>query len=213
MADGAAGGTDGGAPPDWPPSGFDDGGGAEPQPGRVVARPGRPTLVVIEGALPVPVNRTRILQDTVTEVYPRAEGADPDEPELEFVLRRMGNRERIKRQDLFAKLRYVQVDGEGTVTERDLPMGQVALEDVVMGLVGWNLEDGGKKVAITKDSIQDYLSPEEFDFVLDKIRDLNPIVFGERTGTTGTNGTTNGKATTADAVAEESGNDPPAAGA
>jgi hypothetical protein len=148
----------------------------------VVARPGRPTLLVIEGALPVPVTRTRVLQDTVTEAY-------PENPELEFVLRRMGNRERIKRQDLFAKLRYVQVDGEGTVTERDLPMGQVALEDILMGLVGWNIEDPpGRKVAISKDSIQDYLSPEEFDFVLDKIRDLNPLVFGERTGTTGTNG-------------------------
>lgn len=157
----------------------------------------------------MPVTRTRILQDTVTEV-------SPDNPELEFVLRRMGNRERIKRQDLFAKLRYVQVDNEGMVTERELPMGQVALEDLVMGLVGWNLEDPpGKRVTITKESVQDYLSPEEFDFVLDKIRDLNPIVFGERTGTNGTNGT-NGKpaagtngAVGAHGAEEESGSDPP----
>jgi len=159
----------------------------------------------------VPVTRTRILQDTVTEVYPRAEGADPEEPALEFTLRRMGNRERIKRQDLFAKLRYVQVDNEGMVTERELPMGQVALEDILMGLVGWNIEDPpGTKVRITKESVQDYLSPEEFDFVLDKIRDLNPIVFGERTnGRPGANGSggTNGKA-----EGEELGNGPPAAG-
>ena len=175
-----AAGADGGAPPGGPPSGPSGPGGVA---WRVVARPGRPTLGVIEGALPVPVTRTRILQDTVT-VHP------PADADVEFVLRRMGNRERIKRQDLFAKLRYVQVDNEGMVTERELPMGQVALEDVLMGLVGWNIEDPpGRPVAITKDTVQDYLSSEEFDFVLDQIRDLNPLVFGERPGTNGTNGT------------------------
>jgi hypothetical protein len=202
-----ADGADGGAPPGGPPSGPGDAAPDPPDPpdppGRLVARPGRPTLGVIEGALPVPVTRTRILQDTVTE-------HSPENPDLEFVLRRMGNRERIKRQDLFAKLRYVQVDGAGTVTERDLPMGQVALEDIVMGLVGWNIEDPpGKQVPITKETIQDYLSPEEFDFVLDKIRDLNPIVFGERTnGKDGANGT-DGTSTNGKAGEEESGSDPP----
>jgi hypothetical protein len=209
-----ADGADGGAPAGGPPSGLGGGSGPPPPPGRVVARPGRPTLVVVEGALPVPVTRTRILQDTVTET-------SPDNPELEFTLRRMGNRERIKRQDLFAKLRYVQVDNEGLVTERELPMGQVALEDILMGLVGWNIEDPpGKQVPITKETIQDYLSPEEFDFVLDKIRDLNPIVFGERTGTNGAHGANgadgaagaNGRAG-ALAAGEESGDGPPAAGA
>lgn len=208
MADGADGCAPGGRPPSGP--GEPDGPGGAVL--RVVARPGRPTLLVIEGALPVPVNRTRILQDTVTEVYPRNEGAADDEPELEFVLRRMGNRERIKRQDLFAKLRYVQVDNEGLVTERELPMGQVALEDVVMGLVGWNIEDGGRKIPINKETIQDYLSPEEFDFVLEKIRDLNPLVFGDRERTNGSG--SNGRAKDRTEGANGTGaDDPPAAGA
>jgi hypothetical protein len=122
---------------------------------------------------PAGVVRRPILKESVTV-------ASPLDGDIRFVIKRMGNRERIRRQNMFQSMRYITEEVTGrSVVERDVPMGEIAVQDILMGLVGWNLtDDRGRELPITEDTIQDYLEAEEFDFVLEQIRETNPIVFG-----------------------------------
>jgi hypothetical protein len=143
------------------------------------SRNGQPTTAqraaapVPPGASPAGVVRRPVLKESHTVRSPADEN-------ILFVLRRMGNRERIRRQNMFQSMRYITEEVTGrSIVERDVPMGEIAVQDVLMGLSDWNLTDqAGRPLPITEDTIQDYLEPEEFDFVLDEIRLLNPVVFG-----------------------------------
>lgn len=101
----------------------------------------------------------------------------PDDPEVTFDFKRCGIRENVARQNLSATVRYVTEDGTGRfVTERDFPVGDLKFETVALSLAGWNLKDENEApIPCTRTTMQDYLSPAEFEFCYQKALDVNPM--------------------------------------
>jgi hypothetical protein len=116
--------------------------------------------------------RARLAEELVTVT-------SPFDPAVEFTILKGRNRERIIRQNQFAKLRFIQREGsEEVITEREVPMGDIALSDIELFLRGWNLTSEGKPLPVNRKNILDYLTPEEFDWLYEQIRLLNPVIFG-----------------------------------
>lgn len=140
-------------------------------------RPGF-SLYLIVGDIPLEkgtysmANRTR----TVLETFPPV--PSPVNPEDTFTIRKLSTRHRIERQNAFARMRFVEDEHGNTVTEREVPLGTLNLDDIMMGLAEWTITDNDKAVRITRDNVQDYLDPREIDFLLEEVRRLNPVVFG-----------------------------------
>ena len=107
----------------------------------------------------------------------------PDDASETFDIKRCGVREQIERQNLNSTMRYVERDstanGKELVSERDYPMGSMNVATVRLGLAGWSfLDDNQKPVPISDTTIQNYLSPKEFDFLLKKVLEINPLWAG-----------------------------------
>jgi hypothetical protein len=99
----------------------------------------------------------------------------PDNADVKFDIKRCGNREHLARQDLASTMRYTQ-KGDDVITERDYPTGTMKLDTVLLALAGWNLTDlEGVALKITRDTVRDYLSPSEFDYLYDQILEVNPM--------------------------------------
>lgn len=98
------------------------------------------------------------------------------DPETEFTIKKASNREDVQRTNLFAKVEYVTDDEDGTIiTRRDFPVGDLQLETIQLCLIKWNIEDGGRAVPITRQTMLDYLRPEERVQLYQEVLDFNPI--------------------------------------
>lgn len=108
----------------------------------------------------------------------------PDDNETTFTIKRIGNREYLDHQNINKTIRYVQKDSEDGMeyaSERDFPMGDMKLKTILLALSDWNITDAVMRaIPINEDSLKDYLSPDELDFVYDKVLDVNPILRGDR---------------------------------
>lgn len=101
----------------------------------------------------------------------------PDDENLTFGIKRVGTAENIARQNLSATVRFInQGDEDNYATERDFPIGDLKLETVVLALADWNIvDDNEHPVPVNRKTIQQYLSPAEFEFVYEKCLDVNPM--------------------------------------
>lgn len=107
----------------------------------------------------------------------------PEDPDIEFGIKRVGNREVMIHRDRNAAVRYIQRDtanGEEFISEKDYPVGSMTLDTVSLCLASWNIADEkGQVVPINRDTIQDYTSPVELNFLYDKIHEFNPVLSGK----------------------------------
>jgi len=105
----------------------------------------------------------------------------PVNPEVEFGVKRVGNREVMEHRDKNASIRYIQREGSDEyISEKDYPVGTLRVDTVVLCLESWNISDtNGNPVKITKESILSYLDPEELDFLNDEALRINPILAGQ----------------------------------
>lgn len=106
----------------------------------------------------------------------------PVDPDVEFGIRRIGNREHLQYQNMTSKVRYYEEEENSNirvVTERDFPMGSMKVQTIMLALARWNIEDAsGKPVEITEDHLRDFTQPEELDFLHEKVLEVNPILAG-----------------------------------
>lgn len=107
----------------------------------------------------------------------------PEDPDIEFGIKRVGNREVMIHRDRNAAVRYIQRDtanGEEFISEKDYPVGSMTLDTVSLCLASWNIADEkGQVVPINRDTIQDYTSPVELNFLYEKIHEFNPVLSGK----------------------------------
>lgn len=101
-----------------------------------------------------------------TVVSPADEGAA-------FTIRRCTVREHMARERVVSD---VQQDAESGVKEKDFRIGDLESATVLLGLHAWNCcDDERSPVPINRDTIESWLSPDEYDFLLAAIVDVNPI--------------------------------------
>lgn len=100
----------------------------------------------------------------------------PEDDNAIFTIKRCSVRENQARKNLAATIRYIEQTNNGTaVQERDVPVGDIEIETVFLGLHSWTLyDDNGQLYPITHDNILTYLSPAEFSLLLKEILDMNP---------------------------------------
>ncbi len=101
----------------------------------------------------------------------------PDDENVTFYIKRCGVGDNIRRQNLNSTIRYIEGDERGTfTTERSYPIGDMNVETVLLGLGGWNLQDdNGVPLAVNKETVLSYVRPTEFDALLEKIVEVNPM--------------------------------------
>lgn len=101
----------------------------------------------------------------------------PDDENTTFTIRHCGVRENVARKNLASTVRYVQEAGsERFVSEKDYPVGDLELNTVLLGLHSWNIHDEQKNpVPLNERTVQDWLSPEEYDYLYNAVLDLNPV--------------------------------------
>lgn len=106
----------------------------------------------------------------------------PDDAEVTFSIKRLNNRDVMNYRDKNSQVRYIMEDGDDkVVTEKDYPMGSMRVDVVVLGLDSWNITDAnGGVIAVSRDAILSYLSPEELDAVYEKVMEVNPILSGDK---------------------------------
>lgn len=134
-----------------------------------------PTYSLHGGAMPGLVRRPFVGK---IETFPYPEDASPDDPNVPvFGIKRVGTAENIARQNLSATVRFInQGDTDNYATERDFPIGDLKLETVLLALVDWNFtDDNNRPVQITRQTVQTYLQPDEFEYVYEKCLDVNPM--------------------------------------
>lgn len=103
---------------------------------------------------------------------------------MELVVKFADNRAVTSRQDLFSQIRYV-ADADGQMaTERDLRMGTLRIETIMLVLVRWNLSpaEGASTYTVTKENVLTLLSPSELDWLYTEIINMNPVWGGEEAG-------------------------------
>ena len=105
----------------------------------------------------------------------------PVDPEVEFGIKRVGNREHIAYRNLSSKIRYIQSEGDDTfVSEKDYPAGDMSVSTILLALASWNIEEpDGKIVEINRENLIAYTKPEELEFLHDKVLEVNPILTGK----------------------------------
>ncbi len=102
----------------------------------------------------------------------------PEDPEVAFTIKRCTNRENIQRKNMASTVRIVQEENgsQRFVQERDFPVGDMELESIALGLDSWNLHDENKNpVPVNRETIPQYTSPAEYDFLYKAILELNPM--------------------------------------
>src|SRR5258708_18289085 len=104
----------------------------------------------------------------------------PKDEEIEFGLKRVGNRELMAHRDRNAAVRYIQrTDTDEFISEKDYPVGTMKVDTLLLGLDSWNIaNDQHQVVKIDRESILSYLLPEELDYLYDQALEINPILSG-----------------------------------
>jgi hypothetical protein len=99
------------------------------------------------------------------------------DPEVNFTIKRAGNREDVQRANMFSKIEYVNTEeDDGVISRRDFPVGDMQIATIRLCLVDWNLElANGNKVPINEATILDLLEPEERVDLYQEVLDFNPI--------------------------------------
>jgi hypothetical protein len=109
----------------------------------------------------------------------------PSDPEVSFGIKRIGTREMIAYRNRNSKVSYITRSGdsgEEYITERSFPAGDGEIDTIYLCLARWDLADENNiPIPITHESIQDYLSPEEVDFLFTESHRVNPILLGADT--------------------------------
>lgn len=104
----------------------------------------------------------------------------PDDPDIQFGLKRVGNREIMIHRDRNAAVRYIQRDGaDEFVSEKDYPLGSMKIDTITLCLDSWNLcldENALRPLPVTQENILAYLSPTEVDFLYEQAIEINPIL-------------------------------------
>lgn len=146
----------------------------------------------------------KMLKKRVPYVAGTVEVTSPDDPEVKFHLKKIGNRELIAYRDRDKVIRYTtrnSVNGEEYVSEKEYPRGSNQLDTILLCLDSWDIAhpDTGQQLPITLDTLVDYLSTEELDFLFDQCFEVNPVLSGigarkksTEGGTTTTTGSTEG---------------------
>lgn len=105
--------------------------------------------------------------------------SSPEDENVQFYLKRCSVEANIRRANQASTVRYAQRTrgaNEEFVTERDMPMGDMMLLTVELGLDGWNLTDEqGRAIPVTQKNLQTYLSPREFNFLYREVLKVNPM--------------------------------------
>lgn len=110
------------------------------------------------------------------------EVTSPYDKSAKFTIARATNREDVERTNLFSKMRVIQNLGtpDELITERDIAMGDVQVQTILLCCEKWNLEDdNGRVYEISEDNILDLLSGAERRWLYEAILDWNPIWKGE----------------------------------
>jgi hypothetical protein len=125
----------------------------------------------------------KMLKKRVPYVAGTIEVASPDDPEVKFRLKKIGNRELIAYRDRDKVIRYTtrnSENGEEYVSEKEYPRGSNQLDTILLCLDSWDIAhpDNGLQLPITLDTLVDYLSTEELDFLFDQCFEVNPVLLG-----------------------------------
>ncbi len=110
------------------------------------------------------------------------EVTSPNDKSAKFTIARATNREDVERTNLFSKMRVIQNLGtpDELITERDIGMGDVQVQTILLCCEKWNLQDdNGRVYEITEDNVLDLLSGAERRWLYGAILDWNPIWKGE----------------------------------
>lgn len=113
------------------------------------------------------------------------EVTSPVDAEVTFGLKHIGTREMVSYRDRNSVVRYITRNGDNGdeyISEKEFPAGTGQVDTIYLCLARWNLtNDQGIPLTITHDTIQDYLSPEELDFLFAECHRINPILLGIET--------------------------------
>ena len=110
------------------------------------------------------------------------EVTSPYDKSARFTIARATNREDVERTNLFSKMRVIQNLGTPNelITERDIAMGDVQVQTILLCCEKWNLQDDNSRYyEISEDNILDLLSGAERRWLYESILDWNPIWKGE----------------------------------
>lgn len=110
------------------------------------------------------------------------EVTSPYDRSARFTIARASNREDVERTNLFSKMRVIQNLGtpDELITERDIAMGDVQVQTILLCTEKWNLQDDSQRVyEITEENVLDLLSAAERRWLYESILDFNPIWKGE----------------------------------
>lgn len=105
----------------------------------------------------------------------------PIDPEVNFGIRRLGNREVMAYRDKNSVVRFISEEESGRyIQEKDYPAGTMRIDTILLGLASWNIVNPQNQavIPIDKESILSYLDPKEFDAIYEKVHELNPILLG-----------------------------------
>lgn len=102
----------------------------------------------------------------------------PDDSEVTFGIKRVGNREVMIHRDRNAAVRYIQRDGaDEFISEKDYPIGSMKVDTVSLCLASWNLcTQDMQPLAVNQENILAYLTVDEVDFLYDQVLEINPIL-------------------------------------
>lgn len=106
----------------------------------------------------------------------------PYEAGVEFTIRKATNREDVERQNMFSKMRTIQNVGTPNelIIERDIHMGTVQVDTIVLCTDDWNLGDeDGEVYPIMDETVLEFLKPSERRWLYDEIMKYNPMWMGE----------------------------------
>lgn len=106
----------------------------------------------------------------------------PWDPTAQFTIRKASNREDVERQNFFSKVRTIQNLGTPNelIVERDIAMGDVQVDTIVLCTDDWNLADENNEIyPIMEETVLDFLKVAERRWLYDEILDFNPMWKGE----------------------------------
>ena len=114
---------------------------------------------------------------TKKETYKGLDTTDPERADVEFTVAKFTVYEKLQLEDMFADISYVEGKDGKTVIQRQFPKGTGDLRSVELGLKSWNLcDDNQNPIAVNATNIVQYLTDPEFQGLVKKITELNPVV-------------------------------------
>lgn len=99
-----------------------------------------------------------------------------------FTIARATNREDVERLNMFSKMRVIQNANspEEMIHERDVQMGDVQVDTILLCLEQWDITDDQDRVyEITRENLLDLITGAERRWLFEQVMDFNPIWKGE----------------------------------